>query len=109
MCRNGSTCIPLEKGYTAPTNKNKGGIRFYRCDCTKIESTSRFYAGYECEYVSTDICLLGPLAGTGTSFCTNDGECKHKYLPDDDDFVKDPAVWVVAFFFACLIVSLLKL
>ena len=85
MCQNGSTCIPLERGYTAPTNKNKGGIRFYRCDCSKIESVSRFYAGYECEYVSTQICLIGALAGTGNSFCTNGGECKHVYQPDDED------------------------
>ena len=83
-CQNGSTCIRLEQGFTAPNSKSLDGIRSYRCDCSKTTG-SLFYAGYECQYQADDYCLYGVNVDTRKSFCTNNGECKTTTSPDDGE------------------------
>ena len=63
----GSTCIPLEEGFT-----RKGHLK-YRCNCTEI--AEGHYVGYQCDYNVTNYCIEGDAMNVNAvSFCAN-GQC----------------------------------
>ena len=82
-CYNGSLCIPLEldEGYVTPQEG-----RTTRCDCTTTTTDGvAFFAGYGCEYSSSESCLFGESNKGGSSFCVNGGKCKQKWSPNEGE------------------------
>lgn len=69
-CLNGGRCVAKE------IMENSIGIaeEVWRCDCRYAVGAAAAYAGIQCEFPSTQSCLLGG-ASSDYAFCVNGGDC----------------------------------
>lgn len=80
-CLNGGKCVEKEI-YAESSGSGPASVQ-WRCDCRYATGNAEAYAGTQCEFPSTQSCLVGG-AESDYAFCVNGGDCIREIVRGQD-------------------------